>query len=118
VLLALSGRDNLIMREKVWIAIIVIGVAGGVFFLTAGFSYLYSYFSEPDNPLRNESLQVVAISSMFSVPFWLVASGAIHKVRALVPRGILVVTNSITVLITVLCVAASIYPFAMMAMGK
>ena len=91
---------------------------GGLFFVGVCFNYLLSYFSEPGNSLRHEYLQGVAIAVMLSIPFWLVASGAIFQVRAAVPRVVFLSINTITGIVCVLFLLANIYPLIMVALGE
>ncbi len=95
-----------------------LAVLGGLFFVGVCFNYLFSYYSEPGNSLRHEYLQGAAIAVMLAIPFWLVASGAMFQIRSVVPKMVLLGTNTTTGIVCVLFLLANIYPVIMVAIGK
>lgn len=106
------------MKQTIWMVLAGLAVVGGLFFVGVCFNYLFSYFTEPGNSLRHEYLQSVAIAVMLSIPFWLVASGAVFQIRATVPRAVLLSINTITSIVFLLFLLANIYPLIMAALGK
>jgi hypothetical protein len=106
------------MKQRIWMVLAGLAVLGGLFFAGVCINYLLSYFAEPGNPIRQEYLQGAAIAIMLSIPFWLVASGAIFKIRAVVPRMVFLSINTITGIVCVLFLLANIYPLIMGNLGK
>jgi len=97
------------MKTKLLLILATLAVAGGLFFLGVSLNYVYSYLSEPGNPLRHEYLQGVAIAVMLSIPFWLVASGSMCFVKTSVLRVIYLGTNIITAIVCGLFIIANIW---------
>lgn len=106
------------MKQRIWMVLAGLAAIGGVFFVGVCFNYLFSYVTESGNSLRHEYLQGVAIAVMLSIPFWLVASGAVFQIRATVPRAVFLGTNTITGIVCILFLVANIYPIIMAALGK
>jgi len=105
------------MKQKIWMVLASLATLGGLFFAGVCVNYLLSYFAEPANSLRHEYLQGAAIAITLSIPFWLVATGAIFKIRTVVPRMVFLGINTITGIVLVLFLLANIYPLIMVALG-
>ena len=106
------------MKQRIWMVLAGLAALGGLFFVGVCLNYLFSYVTEPGNSLRHEYLQGVAIAVMLSIPFWLVASGAVFQVKAAVPKLVFLRTNTITCIVCTLFILANIYPIIMAAHGK
>jgi len=104
--------------QRIWMVLSGLAILGGLFFIGVAFKYLFSYFTEPGNSFRHEYLQGIAIALMLSLPLWLVASGTMFPVRLEVPRILWLGTTTITGIVCMLFLLASIYPLIMMALGK
>jgi len=106
------------LKTKIWVGLSVIAIAGGLYFLGLAATYVFSYFSEPENSYRHEYLQGVALSMMMAIPFWLVVSGTLWPIRAVIPRAVYVTANGITACLCMLFLVANIYPIVMVLLGK
>ena len=106
------------MKHRFWVVLAGLAVSGGLFFIGVFFKYLILYITEPGNLLRHEYLQGVANAIMLSIPFWLVASGAMSQIKARVPRAIFLGTNTVTGIVCALFILANIYPLIMAAIDK
>lgn len=104
--------------SKLWIATAAMAAIGGLFFLGVAAAFGYDYIAEPENPLRHEALQGVALGIFMAVPFWLAVSATLWPVRAKIPLSLYICVNGITAVICVLIFAAFMYPLMMMALGK
>jgi hypothetical protein len=105
------------MKEKIWMALAGLAVLGGLFFLGVCFNYLLLYFAEPGNRSRHEYLEGVAIAIMLSIPFWVMASVAMVRLRGAIPRVIYVIVNTITGVVWCIFLLANIYPLIMVALS-
>ena len=106
------------MKNKIFTTLSCIAGIGGLYFLGVLIKYLISYFSEPNNPLRHEYLQGVAISLLISMPFWIIASASMILIKDIIPTFIYRCVNTVTVLICCMFLLANLYPLLMFVLGK
>ncbi|MDO6765346.1 hypothetical protein Q4592_17400 [Agarivorans sp. 1_MG-2023] len=90
-------KYNATIKQKILFSFATLTVVGGVILLGIAGKYYLSYLIDTDaNPVRHEHLIGVVLSVMFSVPFWVAASGLIYPLRTLLPRLLYMLINVMT----------------------
>ena len=96
------------MKQKLWKITAILCTFIGLFMVGVSLFFLYLFFDEISNPYGNEFIQVFYAFFMYSVPFWIVASVSIYKIKRILPKYIYFAIYTITSIVVLLSLIITI----------
>jgi len=87
---------------KIWKVFATFGFVIGFLLICLSLYYLWLYFSEPGNSYRHEYLAGTAMTILYSIPLWLLASYSMYKNKRRVPKLIYISTIAVTIIVCLL----------------
>ncbi|MEE9337133.1 MAG: hypothetical protein V3U87_03565 [Methylococcaceae bacterium] len=106
------------MKEKLCVSIIIIATIGGIYFIATGIGYIYDYFTDITATRRNEYIGGAILSTVISLPFWLVVSRFSFPIRNMFSITVYWALNTPSIILGVSFIVMNIYILFMAVMGK
>jgi len=102
-----------------WIVFAILAAIGGIYFTGVSGSYLVDYLKDtPNNPNRNEYLEGVTLSLIFSLPFWLLLAAFATPLRSSISKPVFILLRTPAMLLGFAFVLMNVFIFVMMFLDK
>lgn len=102
-----------------WIVLATLAAIGGIYFTGLSGSYLVDFFKDTsNNPNRNEYLEGVTLSLIFSLPFWLLLAAFTTQLKNSLSKPVFIILRTPAILLGTAFVLMNAYIFVMIFLDK
>jgi len=110
---------NVVKPQYKWIVLAILAAIGGIYFTGLSGSYLLDYFKDASsNPNRNEYLEGVTLSLIFSLPFWLMLAAFATPQKNSLSKTVFILLRIPAMLLGFAFVLMNAYIFVMIFLDK